>query len=222
MLKTHVLATSVEGRPIHVHELTNEAPAILVVAGMHGDEPQSAFAGDCIVELLQTRVAEMLDEHLLVVPRLNPDGLSLGTRKNANGVDINRNFPTTNWKRTDPDDDYFGGQRAGSEPETQLVLDLIRRHEPRRILVIHCIDGDRYCVNFDGPTEDLASAMAKENGYPVQSDIGHPTPGSLGTWTGYERKIQTITLELPAEKDAEACWQENRDAFMNFVQAEFT
>ena len=219
MLKTHMLATSAEGRPIYAYELKNESPAILIVGGMHGDEPQSAFVADRIVELLQTRIGDMMDEHLIVVPQLNPDGLERGSRKNSREVDINRNFPTANWSKNEPDDPYHGGLNAGSEPETQLILELIRRHSPRRILTVHCIDDERHCVNFDGPAEALARAMAKENGYEVRSDIGHATPGRLGTWAGYERQILTITLELPAGETDEKCWQDNRDAVMSFIQA---
>lgn len=221
MLKTHMLATSAEGRSIHAYELDNDAPAILIVGGMHGDEPQSAFVADRIVELLQTRIAEMMDEHLIIVPRLNPDGLERHERRNGNGVDINRNFPTANWRQVAPDDEYHGGQMAGNEPETKLLLDLIRRHQPRRILNVHCIDGGRHCINYDGPAEDLAKIMARENGYEIRADIGHDTPGSLGVWAGYERHIPTVTLELPADEPEDKCWQENRDAVMNFIQAEF-
>ncbi|MCG3137171.1 MAG: Protein MpaA [Phycisphaerae bacterium] len=220
MLKTHVLGTSVHGAPIHVYELVKPAPVIMILAGIHGDEPQSAYVGDCVVELLRTAVGNMMDEHLVVVPHLNPDGLVKKTRQNGHGVDLNRNFPSANWKQLPPDDPYFGGPMAGSEPETQLVLDLFRRYQPRRILTIHCIDQQRYCVNYDGPAENLARIMARENNYPVNADIGHPTPGSLGTWAGYERKIPTITLELPADQPEESCWQDNRDAILNFIQAE--
>ncbi len=221
MLRTHVLGTSVRGRPIRAYELDNPAPVILIIGCVHGDEPQSAFAAEALVELLQTSVGEMMDEHVFVVTCLNPDGLELATRKNANGVDLNRNFPTANWRRGDPQDMFYGGSMAGSEPETQVVLDLIRRQQPRRILVIHCIEPTRHCVNYDGPAQSLAELMAKSNGYPVVADIGHPTPGSLGTWIGYERKIPTVTLELPENLDAETCWQTNRNAIMDFIQAEF-
>lgn len=221
MLKNHVLASTVQGRPIHVHELEHDAPTILVIGGIHGDEPQSAFVASCLVELLETRVGGMMDEHLVVVPRLNPDGLECGTRKNANGVDLNRNFPAANWKKMDPKDEYYGGPNAGSELETQLILNLFRRHGPSRILAVHCIDGGRQCVNYDGPGKELAGLIARENGYEVRADIGHHTPGSLGTWAGYERQIPTITLELPADGPQEECWQKNRDGIMNFIQAEF-
>lgn len=220
MLKHHVLGTSVNGQPILVYELKHDAPAMLLVAGIHGDEPQSAFVGDRLVDLLNTRVGDMLDEHLLVIPRLNPDGLDCGTRSNAHGVDINRNFPTTNWKHGQPGDRYYGGSATASEPETQLILDVMRRFTPRRILAIHCIDRPKHCLNFDGPAQALAEAMSKANGYEVRADIGHPTPGSIGTWMGYDRKIPVVTLELPADEEPEKCWQDNRDAIMNFIQAE--
>lgn len=221
MLQTHVLATSAEGRPIHVYELANDAPVILIVAGIHGDETQSAFVGDCIIDLLNTSVGDMMDEHLLVVPRLNPDGLDRVVRKNGHGVDLNRNYPTANWALVDPEDPYYGGPNTASEPETEMMLKLIREYNPRRVLAVHCIEDDKYCINYDGPAEKLAKLMARENGYPIRSHIGHPTPGSLGTWMGYERKIPTITLELPEKREAEQSWQENRDAIMNFIQADF-
>ena len=83
MVKTHMLASSVEGRPIHAYELENDAPAMLIFGGMHGDEPQSAFVAERIVELLQTRIGDMMDEHLIVVPQLNPDGLDHGSRNGS-------------------------------------------------------------------------------------------------------------------------------------------
>lgn len=222
MIKTHVLATSVEGRPIHAYELVNDAPVIFVVAGIHGDEPQSAFVGDCIIELLKTRVGDLMDERLLVIPRLNPDGLERASRQNANRVDLNRNLPTANWKLVDETDPYYGGHMAASEPETQLILEIIRRFQPRRILAIHCIEPERSCINYDGPAEHLAKKMAAENNYEIRADIGYETPGSLGVWAGYERKIPTVTLELPENKHHEECWRENRDAILSFIQAEFT
>jgi hypothetical protein len=72
----------------------------------------------------------------------------------------------------------------------QLVADL----KPSRIVTIH---SPLHQINFDGPAERLARAMALYNGYPVRAFIGYRTPGSLGTYAGKERDIPTITFELP-------------------------
>lgn len=219
MRKQHVLGTSVHGRPIHAEEFEYEAPVVLVIAGVHGDEPQSAVIGDRLIELLTHDIGSMMRQHVLIIPRLNPDGLHEGTRVNANGVDLNRNFPTANWKLSERGDRYYGGPSAGSEPETQLVMEVMRRYTPRRILAVHCIDPPRHCVNYDGPALRLAETMAAANRYDIRAHIGHPTPGSMGTWIGYERKIPMVTLEMPSNAEAENCWTSNRDAIVNFIIA---
>ena len=64
-----------------------DAPRLYLSAGMHGDEP----AGPCaLLELVEKN--DWPDVHLCVVPLLNPGGLSLGTRENEQGIDINRDY----------------------------------------------------------------------------------------------------------------------------------
>jgi protein MpaA len=135
---------------------------------------------------------------ILFIPCLNPDGMQLGTRCNSNGVDLNRNFPTRNWGEDtslagDNPSDYFGGKSAGSEIETQFVMDVIDEYKPERILTLHA---PYKVVNYDGPARELAEKISKIIKYPVESSIGYPTPGSFGTYCGVERSIPTITLEL--------------------------
>ena len=71
------------------------------------------------------------DADLWLVPSLNPDGVARGTRQNAHGVDLNRNFAAM-WQPTGrPGSTYYAGPRAFSEPETRAARDLIRRIHPR-------------------------------------------------------------------------------------------
>ena len=85
------------GRP----EMSLEGvPAFLYVGNMHGDEPLGRQLMFYLAEELCAGAAEepAVDRilssgvvHLLF--SLNPDGFDLKTRGNANGVDLNRNFP---------------------------------------------------------------------------------------------------------------------------------
>lgn len=139
--------------------------------------------------------------NLLFIPCLNPDGMQLGQRTNANGVDLNRNFPTKNWGENlgdnatcdDEKSAYYGGISAGSEIETKFLINIIQEFNPKTILTLHA---PYKVVNYDGPAKELAEKISTIINYPVEASIGYPTPGSFGTYAGVERQISTITLEL--------------------------
>lgn len=165
---------------------------ILVIGVFHGDEPQGKFLIDEYIN------GECGGGSLLFIPCLNPDGMAANTRTNSNGVDLNRNFPTQNWgedtsKAGDNPSDYYGGTSAGSEIETQFVIDIIEKYKPELIVTLHA---PYKIVNYDGPAKEIAEKISSIIGYPVEASIGYPTPGSFGTYAGIERKIPTITLEL--------------------------
>ncbi len=157
----------------------------LVIGVFHGDEPQGKF-------LIEEYIKQNPQSSLLFIPCLNPDGLQLNQRTNSNGVDLNRNFPTKNWVLGEKDQ-FFGGQEPASEIETQFLIDTINEFMPDIILTLHA---PYKVVNYDGPAKDLAEGISQIINYPVEENIGYPTPGSFGTYAGIERNIKTITLEL--------------------------
>ena len=161
-------------------------------------------------EYLFEEYQDQLDCRVVLVPIVNPDGLSGGVRTNANGVDINRNFPTKNWKNKIGLRKHFPGKYPTSEPETKAVIKMIKQFNPDRIVSIHT---PLRIVNYDGPAQDLAIDIAMLTGYPVRKNIGYPTPGSLGNYAGNEKNIPTITLELP-RKSFQKIWEENREALL--------
>lgn len=209
------IGTSVQGRLIeaHVHGRSTDR-VIIVFGGFHGDEPKSVTVARRLVELLESEAALSRVVRWVVVCVVNPDGYEGRKRRNANRVDINRNFPTRNWTTTSRRSRMFGGDKPASEPETRAVMAAVRRYRPVRIITIHSINGGRECNNYDGPGEAVAAAMGCANGYPVTASIGYPTPGSFGTWAGVERNIPTITLELPAHHSPKRCWEDNRRALL--------
>ena len=125
-----VVGHSVQHRPITLVHVAGTGPRILVVGCIHGNEP----AGIAIVSALE-RTHPKAD--LWLVPVLNPDGLAAGTRQNAHGVDLNRNFPSLWQHFGHPGSTYYSGPRPFSEPETRAARDLIRRIHPRYTIWYH-------------------------------------------------------------------------------------
>ncbi len=111
----HLLGYSVDGRVIVAYELGDPASArkVLVVGCVHGNEP----AGTTIANRL-TQLTPPAGVDLWVVPSFNPDGEAAGTRGNADGVDLNRNFPL-HWKPLTGL--FYSGPRALSEPESRIM-----------------------------------------------------------------------------------------------------
>lgn len=169
-------------------ELIGDSGKTLIIGVFHGDEPQGKF-------LIEEYLKHNDTNGLIFIPCLNPDGMQLETRTNSNGVDLNRNFPTKNWELTEKDE-FFGGMSAGSEIETQFLIDTINEFKPDLILTLHA---PYKIVNYDGPAKEISEKISEIINYPVEPSIGYPTPGSFGTYAGIERGIPTITLELDEE-----------------------
>jgi protein MpaA len=187
------LGRSTEGRPLWGASVgAAGARPVLVLGGVHGDEPSSVEA---VVGLAQRVAAGALvaAAPLVLVPALNPDGLARNLKNSARDVDLNRNFPARNWK-PDHAPGYFPGAAPQSEPETRVVVALVERLAPRGVVAVHAPFA---CVNYDGPAAVWAAAVAAACGWPPQADIGYPTPGSLGSWLGVDLGVPVLTLELP-------------------------
>lgn len=210
---TKQLGSSVLGIPIIAHFFGTSGPTTLIFGGIHGDEPTTAFVTRQLVDFLAAHPEAYFENRVIVVPVANPDGLARQTRTNARQVDLNRNFPAKNFAVGKPGR-YFGGEQPASEPETQVLIQLIEAERPQRIIALHSIARGRHGNNFDGPGESLARRLSEHNRYPVLPTIGYPTPGSFGSWAGNDLQIPTITLELPHGAAGETAWQENREALL--------
>lgn len=186
---------SVQGRGIHVYVFGSGERCALVVAGVHGDEPSGVAVVQSLAERLSASPEEGPDGlRLALMPLANPDGLAAGTRVNASGVDLNRNFPTSDFGTGESSGQYYGGESAASEPETRAIIDVIETHRPEIIISLHA---PLACVNYNGPSMEVAQQLSQLTGLPAVDDVGYPCPGSMGTYYGKERQTPLITLELP-------------------------
>ncbi|HET6147173.1 MAG TPA: M14 family zinc carboxypeptidase [Polyangia bacterium] len=184
---------SVEGRPLRAWRFgADGAPALLVVGGVHGDEP-SSVGGTLDLGRRLAAGAVAAAGPVWLVPALNPDGLARGQKNSARDVDLNRNFPAANFSpRHQPG--YFPGTHPLSEPESAALAALIARVGIGAVVAVHAPFA---CINYDGPAAGWAGRVAAACGWPARADIGYPTPGSLGSWLGIDRGLPILTLELP-------------------------
>jgi murein peptide amidase A len=118
---------SVQGSPIKaVRSGAADAPRkVLVVGVIHGNET----AGRAVVRTLR-RTRPPAGVQVWTVASLNPDGERAGTRQNARGVDLNRNFPAR-WRASGrPWDVFYPGRSAASEPESRALMRLVNAVRP--------------------------------------------------------------------------------------------
>jgi len=207
-----VYGRSAQGRALAAFVLDNGVPdpadVTLVFGGFHGNERSTPGVVERLERWLRQTPEAWPHRRVLLVPQANPDGVAAGTRDNARGVDINRNFPV-GWTSAARAARYSPGARAASEPETQAIIALLARYRPAKIVSLH---SPLRCLNWTGDLgHAMASLMHTRDHLPVKDYIGYPTPGSLGDYCG-AKGIGIVTLELAGE-DAEAAWQENRAAF---------
>jgi predicted deacylase len=216
-LPATVIGNSVEGRPIQLYTFGEPfAPeTVFIFGGIHGNEPTSAGVCRELAGYLARHPELLVGRCVVLLPEANPDGLFRRLRTNAGLVDLNRNFPATNWKKTRRSG-FFGGDEPLNQPESRLLARLIDNLKPARIVAVHSMDNP--CNNYDGPAEVWANLMARHNGYPVKASIGYPTPGSFGSWAGNDKKIPVITLELPSRGTTQTSWEKNRAALVAFIR----
>jgi murein peptide amidase A len=197
--------TSVQNRHIMLREFKpTQAPLgrVLVIGGIHGDELTAVSIVFRWLDFLQRTGGEAHHYHWRVIPVLNPDGLLAKppTRVNARGVDLNRNFPTTNWLKDAPaywatktkrDPRRFPGTAPLSEPESRWLHDELVSFKPDVIVSIHAPFG---VLDFDGPSSGVQAPSSF--GLLHLNRIGI-YPGSLGNFGGGQASIPVVTLELP-------------------------
>lgn len=174
---------------------------ILLVGGVHGDEPEGVILAQECLNWLKTQTQL---KNWLLIPCLNIDGFNQKTRGNAQGVDLNRNYPSKNWSADYEQARYNPGPSPASENETQAVVELIKSFKPR--LIIHCHSWQP-CIVLSGPMDLIeAQYLSESTGYKIVPDIGYPTPGSLSSYGWYDQKIPIICTEEQEHSDLKQTW----------------
>jgi protein MpaA len=202
------IGESARGRSIQavVRNGSIHGPLVLAIGCIHGTE----CAGIGAIKAMGCELPSLGD--IVAVPNLNPDGLALGTRQNAHGVDLNRNF-SSDWRAAAPrGDPEYPGPEPFSEPETRLARRLIHRLRPDVTIWFHQ-QVEPPLVRAWGASIPTARAYARLAGTPF-----HPLPWMEGTAPNWQNHhlphTSSFVVEFPWGKVPQAVLVQNAVAML--------
>lgn len=197
-MKTSIFTFTSKGLPVPAFEFNNSGPEVLILGGVHGDEVEGVIAAQALLKHFMNSFPYRLN--VTLVPQFNLEGVVFKTRGNGNGVDLNRNLPTKDWSPEIKTPRYHPGPFAGSENENKGLIKYLDEKKPVFVLSLHSWHP---VLNVNGNCHKTAEVLAQRTGYKIDDDIGYPTPGCLGTYTGLERNLPTLTYEIERGLSAE-------------------
>ncbi len=190
VLGSRVIGRSVQGRAIRAYHLGDPRSArkVVVLGSIHGDET----AGIRVTEGIR-RGLPVHEVDLWVVPTINPDGVARGTRQNAHGVDLNRNFPYA-WGHLTGS--YYSGPRPLSEPESRALRRFLDRVRPRFMVSFH---QPLHGVGSDRKDKGFQRRLSRGLDLPVKAfNCSGRCYGTMTSWYNHGHAGTAITVEFGA------------------------
>lgn len=257
LCKIHSIGTSVEGREILFVKISDSItieemePEFMFTSTMHGDETTGYVLMLRLINYLLTnygsdsRVDRLVDSmEIWINPLANPDGTYAGgnstvasaTRNNANGVDLNRNFP-------DPDDGQHPDGNSW-QPEAIAMMDFT---DTMSFIMSANFHGGAEVVNYPWDTwsrlntdntwwiqisrryADSAQANSPA-GYLTDLNNGitngfawYPVEGGRQDFMNYYRRCRETTIEISETKLLSSSllpdyWDYNKESFLGYME----
>lgn len=255
LVKLESVGKTVQGRDMWLLRVTSNKladpnkPKLLYASSMHGDEVTGK-------EMLIYLVREMLSQYgtdarltalmdnaeIFLIPSVNPDGTEKRQRWNANGVDLNRDFPEMG-------EDAFS--MNGRAIETRNMMELYRNHRFPLSMNFH---GGSLCVNLpwdhkpntgsgkfadDEVVMHLAKEYARANKPMWAINSGsfvngvtygyewYQVLGGMQDWSIWFRDTIHTTLEIsgtkwPSPSSLPRFWDENRESLIKYLEGGLT
>lgn len=176
---------------------------MVVVGGIHGNEPVSPPVVRSLVEVVLPE-----DLELWLVPELNVDGVAVGSRANARGVDLNRNF-SWRWET------YDGGPSPLSEPEPQAIANLIETLRPDLVVWVHQPLG--YVSSVGATPDAFEQAWSRGSGVRVRPDVTQHGGGE--SWTAFVAGVASMLVEVDTYEATPDMVAAHQNGFRELVSA---
>ncbi len=261
LCRLYSLGQSVQGRELWAMLITDapdveeDEPEFKYVSTMHGDEPLGTetclyFIDRLLVDYgADSRITDLVDStEIWVVPLMNPDGLELGSRYNADGYDLNRSFPAYpgDFTGTSYDGEPLGD--AARPPEVAYIMRwsaensfvLSANFHTGALVVNYPYDDDGKPSYTDAPTpddllfEDIARRYSIHNApmwnnWSFQDGITngclwYSISGGMQDWNYRYLSCNEVTIELsntkqPLESSIPSFWADNEESMLSYMGA---
>ncbi|GKV39869.1 hypothetical protein SLEP1_g47572 [Rubroshorea leprosula] len=249
--RIYSIGTSVKGVPLWVIEISDRPgeeeaePAFKFIGNVHGDEPVGRellilLANWICDNYLTDSLAKLIVEnvHLHILPSMNPDGFTLRRRANANGIDLNRDFPDQFFALNDDED--------ARQPETRAIMSWLRQihftasaslhggalvanypwdgTEDKRRNYYACPDDEtfRYLASVYSRSHYNMSLSKEFEGGITNGARWYPIYGGMQDWNYIHGGCFELTLEIsdnkwPNARELPIIWEYNRMSMLNLV-----
>ena len=243
------IGQSVQGRELWVMEISDNPgvneiePEFKYVANMHGDETVGRELSLYLIQWLveeygvSSRATDLINNTaIFIMPSMNPDGFENGSRYNANGADLNRDFPD---QFNDPNNSINGRQ-----PETIAVMEWNDEHN--FVLSANMHTG-ALVVNYpyDGPSSGVYSAtpddelfvhisLAYADEHPDMASGGfsngitngaqwYALSGGMQDWNyvwegGCDVTLEQHQVKWPDSNQLAGLWEEHREPMIAYIE----
>lgn len=224
---TFAIGYSVKGRPITAYQFGTGSQYQVYMGAMHGSEQGTKRLMDEWFNELNVNPDRIpAGKSIVIIPAVSPDGYAANSRLNANGVDLNRNFASADWKQqvTLPGSSAktnAGGPNPLSEPESKAIANYIARIRPRLVMSYHS-KASIVEANESGDSVAVASEYASRARYravprsQTGTSFAHDTTGAMEDWMRERLGLPCVVVELSTHTATD--FARNKNALWHTVQ----
>ena len=245
-MKLFSIGKSIKGKELWVVKISDNVemdevePEFKYISSMHGDEITGRELTTFMIEEIADKygkdkmITDLVDNtEIFIMPSMNPDGSEMRQRGNANGVDLNRNFP--DWKSN------AQNTSSGAQQENKLVM---AWQASRKFALSANFHGGSVCVNYpwdatldrhpmDKFIQELSHVYAELNpemrnssefeGGITNGADWYVVKGGMQDWSVFYHNDMQVTIELsqakwPQYSEIPGYWKNNRDSMFAYMK----
>jgi len=254
----HSIGQTVQGREMWIMKISDNVgfeeaePEFKYISTMHGDE---VVGKEMLFELIRLllneysntqRITDLVNNtEIWIMPNMNFDGTASNNRSNANGVNLNRNFPDREYGNPP-----YPGHNFVIQPETQNMIDFTSQHNFVMSANFHGgalvanypwdlkLPGDPGVYPYSACPDDitfidLALTYAENNPPMYNSSIftngitngsaWYQIHGGMQDWNYFTYDCKEITMEIseikwPSVSTLPQFWLENRESLLAYME----